>query len=375
MANSTGSEIRILHIVRNLEVGGMEGRVARLARGLSLDRFRIHIVGLKQASGRIVDLPSDVPYEVETIPPGLHWEALRRLSRRIRQGGYHIVHTHNWPTMLYGIVAARLARTPVVFHGEHGLESAQNIPWKRRVAQSLLARMATHVVAVNNSIGKAVQVGWKLPQSRISVLNNGVDLIRFHPSPEPPSIFTIGTVGRHVPVKDLPCLLRAFALLRQALSPQPCRLILVGDGPLSPALREMARDLDVTQDVEFAGDSRTPEAFYPRFSVYANTSVYEGMSNTLLEAMASGLPLVASDVAGNRDWLREGENALFFPSGNAEALSQVFLRLAKEPPLLSDMATKNRQRAEDDFDNQGFLKKYAALYEAALHDAGVSQSA
>jgi glycosyltransferase involved in cell wall biosynthesis len=217
----TSPPIRILHIVRNLSVGGMEGRVARLARGLNQNLFQISIMGLRPLEGRQVDLPKHVPYLTESIEPGLHFKALWKLSRRIRDGKYDVVHTHNWPTMFYGILAAKLAGVPIIFHGEHGLESAKNIPRKRLFAQKILAALTQHIVAVNASIGKVVLREWSLQKNKVTVLPNGADVERFQPNTNKESQeFVIGTVGRQVPVKDLPCLIRGFAHFLSLLANQ-----------------------------------------------------------------------------------------------------------------------------------------------------------
>ncbi len=385
------NKIKVLHIVQCMGYGGMEGRIARLARGLDQNRFEIHILTLRPAPVGQVELPSYVQHIYFPISSGLHFDRLFALGNFIHKGQYHFVHTHNWSSMFYGILAGRIARLKasiqprflagpnkicsIVLHGEHGLnaEDLKNISPKRLLAQKILARLAQGIVAVNEVIAQAVKQGWKVAPEKIKVIPNGVDLNRFKaPSQisEPVTkmerkekVFIIGTVARLDAVKNLSCLLQAAQGLLKNHPEIRLKLLWVGDGPLRIRLQEEAQTLGLSEHIEFAGEHKDVENWYPRFTVFTNTSVYEGMSNTLLEAMACGLPLVASDVPGNALWLRENENTLFFPSGNAEMLAEKLLKLWMNPRLCLELGKNNRARAEQDYDNRQFIATYAAMYE------------
>lgn len=379
--------VRILHIVHALGIGGMESRIARLARGLPRDRFRVSILSLKAApASAALELPEGVEHRLHPMPPGLHPRRLLGLAAAVRAGAYDIVHTHNWSSMFYGIAAGRLAGVPLVIHGEHGLnrEDLAGIPFKRLWAQRILARLAHHIVPVNGVIAAHVRRAWKLDGRRMTVIPNGVDLARFRPAaPAAQSSgagrrgsgvsLALGMVGRLDDVKDIGCALRALKALRDRGQGESVRLILVGGGPKQGDLEAEAARLGVAGQVEFAGPRMDVEAWYPRFDLYLNTSVYEGMSNTLLEAMAAGLPLIASRVPGNADWLREGENARFFRPGDAEDLADAIAALGGDAAARASMAAANRKRAESEFDNRGFLAAYADLY-ARLRAGGRAKS-
>jgi glycosyltransferase involved in cell wall biosynthesis len=251
-------------------------------------------------------------------------------------------------------------------HGEHGLnrEDLAGVPWKRLWTQRLLARCASHLVPVNEVIAAHVRKAWRLGPGKMTVIPNGVDLRRFAAAPPraAASEFILGMVGRLDAVKDIGCALRAMALLDARGQGAGLRLILVGDGPRRDELAAEAARLGLDGRVEFAGARADVEAWYPRFDLYLNTSVYEGMCNTLLEAMACGLPLIASQVPGNAAWLREGGNASFFPAGDAEELASRIVALRGDAEGRAGMGARNRARAEADFDNQGFLTAYQNLY-------------
>jgi glycosyltransferase involved in cell wall biosynthesis len=356
--------LRILHIVHSMGFGGMESRIARLARGLPSATHRVEVVSFKPAQGGQVDLGPDVPHRLYPIPSGLHPRLLWGLARLVKAGRYDIVHTHNWSSMFYGIAAARLAGVPLIMHGEHGLNRSdlEGIPWKRLWAQRLLARLAHWIVPVNGVIAAHARGAWKLDGSRMTVIPNGVDLARFAPAPPPSGGFTIGMVGRLDAVKDIGCALRALAVLMEKGRGDGIRLVLVGEGPARAELEAEAARLGVAGQVDYAGARPDVETWYGRFHLYLNTSVYEGMSNTLLEAMACGLPLVVSRVPGNADWLAEGGNALFFEAGDAAGLAEAIDRLRRDGDARAGLGKRNRARVEAEFDNARFIRTYIGLY-------------
>lgn len=369
--------IRILHIVHSLGYGGMESRIARLAKGLPRDAYEVEVLSFKGAATGKLELAAGIPHRLFPIPSGLHPLLLLRLALAVRRGRYDIVHTHNWSSMFYGIAAAALALRPVIVHGEHGLNRSDlgGIPWKRLMAQKGLARIADWIVPVNDVIAAHVRRAWNLGAARLTVIPNGVDLSRFSPARGPVSDsaasetareFVLGMIGRLDDVKDIGCALGALDLLRKRGLGDGIRLVLVGEGPLRESLQNRAAELGIADRVEFAGARSDVDAWYPRFGLYLNTSVYEGMCNTILEAMACGLPVVASRVPGNAAWIRDGENALFFEAGDAGGLADRIARLMADAAEREAMGRRNRKRVEEEFDNLGFLDAYARLYDRLL---------
>jgi glycosyltransferase involved in cell wall biosynthesis len=255
-------------------------------------------------------------------------------------------------------------------HGEHGLNRADlaGTPWKRLWAQRALARMADAIVPVNEPIATHLRAAWKVDSARLTVIPNGVDLERFGPrkGARPAGAFTVGMVGRLDDVKDIGTALAALAKLIGRGEGPDLRLMLVGDGPMRAALQSQAAALGLGERVEFAGARADVETWYPKFDLFLNASVYEGMCNTLLEAMACGLPLIASRVPGNQAWLRDGVDARFFGPGDAEALAAAIAALRSDAAERAAMGARNRARVEAGFDNRGFIASYVAFYDRLL---------
>lgn len=364
-------KIRVLHLLHSMGVGGTERRVLRLALGLDPQKYDIQALSLRPTVGPVLPWPSE-RHTFFPIPSGIHWTRLSALTQFMRKEAFDVVHTHNWATMFYGVLGARLARVPVVLHGEHGRNDADRIgiSRKREFLAAMLARVATKVVAVNEAISDDVRTRWKLHPSRVVCVPNGVNLSRFLPITSKggghDGTFMVGTVARFDGIKNLPCLIRAVERVCREYPGLHVRLVMVGSGPELDNMYALAKRSAFSKHIEIAGETDSPEQWYPRFDLFANTSFSEGMSNSVLEAMACGLPIVASSIAGNRCWLHEGGNALFFPSNDDAALARCIVRLASDRALGQRMGAENLRRVQAEYDNNHFLDRYDALYRQLL---------
>lgn len=367
----TQRKIRVLHLLYALGVGGTERRVLRLGSGLDSNRYDIHALTVRPVvTGGVLPWPQE-RHTYFAIEPGFQWARLAALARLMRQQKFDVVHSHNWATMFYGVLAARLAGVPVVLHGEHGRNDADRagVPWKRELLAGLLARLSTRVVAVNEAISADIQQRWKLGPKKIVCMPNGVDLSRFVPrqaTDEAADEFIIGTVARFDGIKNLPCLLRAFERVHNTHPEFKARLVLVGTGPDFEAIQLQAQQGNSAGRIDFVGETDKPEHWYPRFDLFANTSFSEGMSNSILEAMACGAPVVASAIPGNLCWLQDDVNALFFPSDDDAALADRIIRFASDRTLARRIGAENLRRVRADYDNRQFLSRYDHLYQQLL---------
>jgi glycosyltransferase involved in cell wall biosynthesis len=279
----------------------------------------------------------------------------RRVLRGLRPD---LVVTSNWGAIEWAI-AARLARLPHV-HTEDGFgpeERARQIP--RRVWTRRLALRGSRVVLPSRTLLRIATDTWRLPFDRLAYIPNGIDLGRFAgamPAILPPGEgLVIGTVAALRPEKTIFRLLHAFAAVRAA---GPARLVIVGDGPELAALRGLADSLQIAGDVFFAGHSTRAENWLAAFDVFALSSDTEQMPLSLLEAMASGLPCVCTDVGDVRDMLAEANRDFVTPRNDA-ALAEALGRM-----LVADRAAiglANRMKAEAAFDQERMFDAYAEL--------------
>lgn len=360
------SPVRVMHVVFSLEPGGMEFGVVKLVNGLDPRRVQsaicsttpsVALKGLVSASVPVHQLNRRNGNDVRLI-----W-ALQRLFRRERPD---VVHTHGWGTLLEGMLAARLAGVPAVVHGEHGtLQLKRHQRWLQR--QAWLS--ADRVLSVSSRLAERMTSEMRLPAERVTTIRNGVDLTRFSSTSRsvaretleiPAEALVFGTVGRLVPVKDHGTLLEAFA--RVTKDGIDAFLLISGEGPLRAPLLARAQELGVHDRVRFLGHRRDVETVLAALDVFVLSSVSEGLSNTILEAMASGLPVVATRVGGADELVLDGETGLLVSPAAPDAMAATLRRLAADEGGRRSMGTAARHRVEREFALSAMVERYETLY-------------
>jgi sugar transferase (PEP-CTERM/EpsH1 system associated) len=300
--------------------------------------------------------------------PGTDVALIGALYRTFRRERPHIVHTHAWGTLVEGLLAARLARVPLVVHGEHG--TLQLKPYQARVQRAAWGRVS-RLLAVSSRLAERMAATTGFPIERIQVIRNGVDLSRFGHVPRdaarrelgvPSTAFAIGTAGRLVPVKDQRTLLEAVAVL--ARRGVDATALIAGEGPLLADLQAQAASLGMSERVRFLGHRPDIERVFAALDVFVLSSVSEGMSNTILEAMASRLAVVATQVGGADELVIDGTTGLLVPSEAPPAMADALEHLARQPAVRATMAAAARARACDDFGIERMLSNYGGLYDS-----------
>jgi sugar transferase (PEP-CTERM/EpsH1 system associated) len=362
----------IVQVIPTLRVGGLEKVVVRLAEYFA-PRMRQAVVA-PAPTGPVSQL---FPAEVTVVAMADQrrpdrWNALRmaRLFRRLKPD---IVHTRNW-TCIDGIVAARLAGVPIVIHGEHGREAAdpegRNVG--RRRIRRLLAPLVTQFVTVSEDLARWLVKEVRIPARKVCTIYNGVDTRRFSSEGRdfarralgiPDRSVAIGIVGRLDPVKDHVGLLKAFTHMRTDLGTQ---LYVVGDGPSRPAVEAAVRALGLAQRVRLLGARHDVAEILPGFDLFVLPSLGEGMSNTILEAMATGLPVVATRVGGNPELVVHEVTGLLVEPRSTDSLVAALSRYAEDPGLRTAHGRAARQRAEGEFGLRRMLSAYDDLYSRHL---------
>ena len=376
--------LRIMHVLDRLNLGGTEKGVMKLVRGLEPELFDHYICTLR-GTANLTEWTSGVAVLHAGGKGAAFQFNVARLVRVMRAVRPVIVHSRNWGA-IEAIVAARLARVPVAVHSEHGyeLEMSSGRPWRRRLLRHGVYRIASTVTAVTNDLRDyfAIQAWWK-PEA-INVLYNGVDGQEFSPQPHmraavrrhlgiPTDALVIGSAGRVVPIKDFTTLLKAAeALMAEMLN---LHVILVGSGTELSRLQEyVATSPQLAGRVVFTGMVDRVADMLNAMDVFVLPTLMEGMSNTLLEALAVGLPVVATRVGGNPEVVAEGEcGYLFTPQDLAELVSHL-RTLLRDSRLRSDFGRSARERALRHFSLENMLRRYRDLYIDLAMRRGVALS-
>ena len=370
-AERVSGGVKILHIVHSLQIGGMENGVVNLINRLPPGSFQ-HAVCCISRSGPMADRIRRGDVEIWEIgKTGRDYLLPVKLSKLIRRLRPDIVHTRNW-SAVDGIVAARLAGVPAVIHGEHGrdISDPTGSRWHRNAIRKGLGRWVHRFVSVSDDLARWLVGTVGIPAHKVVRIANGVDAEKFRPPPDKarakrnmglaPEAFVVGTVGRLDPVKDLHTLLAAFAgLVREAADAQ---LLVAGSGPCFADLKRSAAELGVHGRVRFLGERKDIPAVLQAMDVFVLPSVAEGLSNTLLEAMATGLPVAATRVGGNPDAVLDGRTGVLWEPGDAAALQRVLLRYRRDAFLREAHGEAGRSRVLREFSLDRMVQAYEALY-------------
>lgn len=373
MTQRSDGPFRILHVVDNMGKGGLENGLANLIERLDPAIFE-HIVLVMRHLGMNSDrLPQRARIIHLDNREAISKSHIGRFIRIIRQVKPAIVHSRNWGT-IEAVPAARIALTKGIVHSEHGLdwtESAQE-PLRRRCFRRLAYEMAGRVFSVSSQLREVHAARTGFPASRISVIHNGVDSRRYSPDPYVrarvreelgigQSELCIGCVGNLSPVKDYKTLLRAIE--RFAAHNTGWRLIIFGDGPERPALQAFVQaHPEWAHRVSMPGIiNRIPEMM-KAFDVYVLPSLSEGISNSLLEAMATGLPVVATHTGGNPEVIVDGDCGLLFGVGNDPQLAEHLRMLQREQETRQRLAGQALRRVEQEFSISAMVRNYTDLY-------------
>lgn len=374
----------IAHILFRLDVGGLENGVVNLINHMPGEAFRHMVVSLTEITDfrrRIVR--DDVPCVALHKPPGHALWLYPRLFRLLREHRPAIVHTRNLAA-LEATVPAWAAGVPVRIHGEHGRAVVDNdaSDGKYRLVRRLYSPFVTSYIALSRELEQYLRQRVGIGPRRVSRIYNGVDTERFHPAagrqdipgcPFSPAVhWLLGSVGRLQPVKDQPCLARAF-VRALALAPQlrsRLRLVLVGEGPLHAEIEGILQAAGCRQLAWLPGNRTDVPEVLRGLDCFVLPSRSEGISNAILEAMASALPVIATDVGGNGELVTPGETGVLVPAGDPEALARQIVALALDPGRGRRLGEAGRLQAERRFSLAAMVDAYRQLYEEQLSRSG-----
>ncbi len=362
--------IRILHLVPDLDAGGLQHGLVQLIARLPSDRF-VHEVCCLHGSGRAgARLSPEVP--VHELYAGWHDPRTPvRLTRIARQFHPHVIHARNWSTWPDSTIARMMTRQPRLVFSLHGWDTDQPISRSRATVCRWLARRTDQLCAVSRRAADLFAREIGLAPSTFEILPNGVDVHRFQPLTDrqavrrewgiPPEAIVIGSAGRLEPIKDYPTLLTAFARLLNQVTHR-CELLLIGDGAERESLHRAAWALGIADHVRLLGWQENMPRLLNTLDVFTLTSRREGMSNAILEAMACGLPIVATAVGGNPELVRHGVHGSLITPRNVPELTRALLDMTRSASTRTAMGQRSRQRAVHEFSLERTTQRYARMY-------------
>ena len=366
----------IVHVVHRFDTGGMENGMVNLFNTLSPERYRHTVVALTDFSEfrqRITAQPVEFHALHRAPGHGLGWAV--RLWKLLRQLKPDLVHTRNLAALEAQFVAAAAGIRATV-HGEHGRDVfdlyGQN--WKYNLLRRAARPLVSNYIAVSRDLETWLRVAIRVPPRKLHQIYNGVDSAKFRPraGPRPeyahPESIVFGSVGRMVEVKDYPTLTRAFIQLvhQQPERAARARLVIVGDGPARTTCLDLLQAAGLAHLAWLPGERHDIAGIMQALDVFVLPSKNEGISNTILEALASGLPVIATAVGGNVELVEAGVNGVLVQPGDVAGMAQALLGYLDAPARIAEHGENARRQAVQRFSVPVMAAAYATVYDQTL---------
>lgn len=361
-----GGPIKLLLVTDEMETGGTQRQISLLARGLDKGAFAPEVAYFRHRSFLVDELvAAGVPvYEVPKhgrLDPAFFW----KLTRLLRRGRYGLVHAFSFTGELWGALAAQLAgRPPFVSSIRGRYDDYSATQW---ALKAWVARRSCRVVANSDAGADLAAERMGYPRGEICIVRNGIAASEPTKGPDPRATLGLSPehvvglfVGRLVAVKNVSSLLRAIAALPP--TPQPFVLLVAGDGPLRGELEAQARALRIDSRVRFLGERRDVAALLRAAAFLVLPSLGEGLSNVILEAMAAGCPVLASDVPGNREAVAHAREGLLYPGGDEAAFTRSLGQLIEDAALRERLGRRGLERAAREFTLEAMVSAMSAVY-------------
>lgn len=364
----------VLHVVHRLEAGGLQNGLVNLINKMPPDRYRHAVLCMADAT----DFAHRLNGAIEIIElrkrPGKDWPSYARLERVLRRLKPAFMHTRNYGTLDTQVLAAACG-VPCRVHGEHGRDvfDIDGTRIKFNLVRRAIRPFVHAYIAVSTDLAAWLSAAIKIPSERVHFIPNGVDSERFSPSAgkvEPDGFSLrgrclIGTVGRMAAVKNQTLLVDAYVHLirRRPGLREHLGLVLVGDGPLRVACREKLAAASLMNEAWLPGERDDIPDVLRALEIFVLPSRAEGMSNTILEAMASRLPVIATAVGGNPELVRQAETGLVVPPDDITALADAIEYYVNNPAIAAKHGDAARRTVEQSYSLSRMVESYLRLYD------------
>jgi glycosyltransferase involved in cell wall biosynthesis len=355
-------KIHVLYAIPNLNIGGAEKHLFQLIKGLDKQQFLPSIVCSQKLGPLVgpVEESGATVQEHQFLNSPHPWRLLStiRFLKRVKP---HILHSYLYHGDLWLALAAKLAGVPFLILSRRNLGH-----WRHKkpsLMDGLAGRFADLVVANSQSAGQVAVEHERVPRAKLRIIAGGIDLGSYAVRPGDSILSAnaaIGMVANFSLVKGHVTLIKSIPLILESYP--NAKFVLVGEGGQRLHIESLCRELGVSESVTFAGQVLDVRSYLERFDVFVLTSFAEGASNALLEAMATGLPVVVTEVGGNKEAVIDGQNGLLVPPGDPAALAGAILGLLKNPEMARQMGRCGRARIEQEFSLTSMIKQFQATY-------------
>jgi len=359
----------VAHLIYRFDIGGLERVMVNCINAMDSERYQHVIIALTEVAEQTYPISQNVSmYSLHKRAGNdlsIHWK-LFKLLRKIKPA---ILHSYNLATIEYHPVSY-LAGVKGHIHAEHGrdVSDPQGLNKKHLFLRKLLSPFIDFFVPVSQDLSTWLAQTAKISNKKIAFIRNGINIDSFYHQKNSVTPLTFVHVARLDKVKDQANLITAFSLLinQQKLSYEQVKLTIVGDGAELQNLVQLAEQLSITEFIEFAGAQNNVADWLANADVFVLSSIAEGIPMTVLEAMASSLPVISTDVGGLSELIQHNENGQLVQKQNSQYLCDAMSKYVNSPQLIKTHGTQAKAFVEHQFSEQTMVAQYLGLYQQSL---------
>jgi sugar transferase (PEP-CTERM/EpsH1 system associated) len=365
---------KIVHVTFDMRIGGAEQVIYNIVENTDPSKYEVSILCLDQPVGPFGRQLQEKGCKVAALKrkPGFDLSLVTQIRHYITRNNVDVLHCHQYTPYVYGVLGAAFTRTKVIFT-EHGRFYPDQLKLKRVSVNPLLNLLTDSVTAISSATREALVKFENFPNNKIRIVYNGIDGSRYRCAEDSnlkkslgvnKDAKVIGTVARLDSIKNQKIMIKALKIVQQTYP--KTFLIMVGDGPEREPLEALTSDLGLSSHVLFTGFREDAHLFYKTMDIFLLTSFSEGTAMTLLEAMASSLPCIATDVGGNPEIVRDGETGFIIPSNDEITLAETICTLFGNEELMKKIGNTGRERFEEQFTVEKMVRAYEDMYDGKL---------
>jgi len=366
---SMNQKIKIVHLNNTSSIGGAEQVILDLASYINPDRFKSYVGVFREGElTREIRRRDIKSLKLKESTQVYDYKFLKSLMQVIKQNRIDIIHSHTWGTDFYAYWVSRILKIPLITTVHNRYYIFQK--WSRRFSYKFFISHIEKIVAVSKDIKDLLIKNLKLPTQKIKLIYNGIDIHKFEDKKGMEKIrddlkiskddIILGNVGNLREVKDHYTLILSFSKIIPNFP--RVKLLIIGEGELKSNLLMLCSELGLEQKVIFLGHREDVPSFLNLIDIFVLSSRMEGCSISILEAMASGKPVVATRVGGNPELILDQENGFLVPPAEPEKLAEKISILLKDEELRKNMGEKGKKKAKDKFSLERMIKDYEELY-------------
>jgi glycosyltransferase involved in cell wall biosynthesis len=361
---------KVLHLTYDMRIGGTEMVIKNLVEGIDSNQVEASILCIEGPLGPFGEMLREQGFQIHIIErsPGFDVQLIKGIRTYIKQNNIDILHCHQYSPWVYGALAAAFTKTKVIFT-EHGRFYPDSSSWKRKLINPILIRFTNYITAISKATKQALSDFEFIPLHKIDVVYNGIFLLKTEINQNTllkekykisDSATILGTIARLDPIKNQTMMIEAFASVLKTQT--NIYLFIIGDGEERERLERLVDELSIRDNIIFTGYIAKPVHYLQLIDIFLLSSLSEGTSMTLLEAMSLSKPCVVTDAGGNAEIIYHKHNGLVSQNAHMQDFASNINMLITNKELQQRYANNASKRFESMFTNQHMISAYQAIY-------------